>query len=425
MSVCDSVFRFCFLDYFFMDPPDNILLCPITLALFQDPVVAQDGHTYERKAIEKWIERAGTSPITNQTLSLEHLYPNFAIKKAVDQFENTLKAKKYQYTLDVDIKKKKGRPLFQTFGKTIYHAEWIPNNENRSEIILLKIDGARANKEASFYVKLSLHSHIVRTFGFVHDPDSDPNAILLLQEYATEGSLYELIIERKKALDEKILIEIFSQIVDAMSYLALNHIVHGDLACRNVLVFRFDEQNLHRIVVKVTDFGLSRYSQLYGQTSAVARTTLSIIPIRSSAPEILSSTVKPEDYTEKSDVYAFGVLMWEAYSRGAIPWSDISDDDGVIKKILSEKTLSQPINCSDRYWSIMKKTWAKLPNNRPTFDQLKQMFKEQQNDKPTVPSLQSKYFTTSMNGWMRILVEEEIDRALKYKELTHENLAFD
>ena len=189
---------------------------------------------------------------------MEHLYPNYAIKKAVDQFENTLRSKKYQYVLDVDVKKRKGRPLFQTFGKTIYHAEWIPNNENRSEIVLLKIDGARANKEASFYVKLSLHAHVVRTFGFVLDQDGDPNAIILLQEYASEESLYELISERKKPIDEKVLVEIFLQIIDAMSYLALNHVVRGDLACRNALVFHFDEENPHRIVVLGTDFCLSR-----------------------------------------------------------------------------------------------------------------------------------------------------------------------
>ncbi|CAF5161067.1 unnamed protein product, partial [Rotaria sp. Silwood1] len=135
-------------------------------------------------------------------------------------------------------------------------------------IILLKIDGARANKEASFYVNVSRHPHIVRTFGLVHEDDGDRNSIMLLQEYASEGSLYELLTERKKALDEKILIEIFCQVIDAMSYLSINNIVHGDLACRNVLVFRFDEKNPRNIVVKVTDFGLSRYSKIYSQTTA-------------------------------------------------------------------------------------------------------------------------------------------------------------
>jgi hypothetical protein len=54
-----------------MDIPDDSLLCPITLELFRDPVLAEDGHTYERQAIVEWIEKNGRSPLTNQQLSLD------------------------------------------------------------------------------------------------------------------------------------------------------------------------------------------------------------------------------------------------------------------------------------------------------------------------------------------------------------------
>ncbi|CAF0991944.1 unnamed protein product [Rotaria magnacalcarata] len=262
---------------------------------------------------------------------LEHLVPNYAIKKIVEQFENSLKNKNFQYILDVDVKKKIGRPLFQTFGKTIYSAEWLPTNEGRPEIILLKIDGARANKESSFYVDLSRHPNIVRTFGIVNDEDSNQNSIMLLQEYASEGSLYEVLTERKKPLSEEILIEIFLQVIDAMAYLALNGVVHGDLACRNVPVFRLNENDPRNVVVKVTDFAISRYSKIYSQTTTVARTTLNVIPTRYCAPEILSTTVTANDFTEKSDVYSMGVLMWEAYSRGAIPWASVANDEEVVR----------------------------------------------------------------------------------------------
>ena len=357
-----------------MEIPTDALSCPITLELFRDPVVAQDGHTYERKAIEDWIRKNGTSPITDQKLSLEHLIPNHAIKKVIDQFENASRDKKYQYTLDVDVKKKKGRPLFQTFGKTIYHAEWLPNNNGRPEVVLLKIDGARANKEASFYVDLSRHPHIVRTFGVVRDSDGDENSIMLLQECASEGSLYELLCEKKKPLDEKILLQIFLQIIDAMSYLASNNVVHGDLACRNVLVFRFDEKDPRNIVVKVTDFGLSRHSKIYTQVATASRTVLNIIPVRYSAPEMLSANVTANESTEKSDVYAMGVLIWEAYSRGAMPWTNIETDEDVIRRVRNGDMLPQPANCSAPYWNIITKTWSQQPAQRPTFDHLKKLF---------------------------------------------------
>ncbi|CAF1532799.1 unnamed protein product, partial [Adineta steineri] len=361
-----------------MKTPDDALLCPITLELFRNPVVAQDGHTYERQAIEEWIRKYGTSPLTNQQLSLEHLVSNYAIKKVIDHFETSSVGKNFQYILDKDVKKKKGRPLFQTCGKTIYHAEWLPTNNNRPEVVLLKIEGARANKEASFYVDLSRHPHIVRTFGLVRDDgDDNRSSIMMLQEYASEGSLYEILTERKNPLEEEILLEIFLQIIDAMSYLALNNVVHGDLACRNVLVFRFDEKNPRNIVVKVTDFGLSRYSKIYSQTITAAQTVLNIIPTRYCAPEILSNNVSMNDYTEQSDVYSMGVLMWEAYSRGAIPWTNIESNDDVIQKVRNGDMLPQPKNCSSKYWNIITKTWAKLPNQRSTFNQLKELFKEQ------------------------------------------------
>jgi serine/threonine protein kinase len=351
------------------------LLCPITLALFRDPVVAQDGHTYERSAIEEWIRKKGTSPITSQQISIEHLYPNHAIKKAIDRFEDSLHDKRFLYTLDVDVKKKKGRPLFQTSGKTIYHAEWVPNNDGRPDIVLLKIDGARADKEASFYVDISRHPHIVRTFGFVRE-NIDRNSIMLLQECAREGSLHELVSERPTVLNEKVLIEMFLQIISAMSYLAFNNIVHGDLACRNVLVFHFDESNPRNNVVKVTDFGLSRHSRIYSQAPTAAKTALSIVPTRHCAPEILSPHVTANDYSEKSDVYSFGVLMWEAYSCGAIPWRDMENDRDVVKNVLNGIRLSQPPSCSPQYWSILNETWSKSPSQRPTFDQLKTSFTE-------------------------------------------------
>ena len=194
---------------------------------------------------------------------------------------------------------------------------------------------------------------------------------MLLQEYAPMGSLYDLLQEREKISEEKILTEIFLQIIDAMSFLALNNVVHGDLACRNVLMFRFDEVIPRNIIVKVTDFGLSRHSKLYGLTSSAARTTLNIVPIRYAAPEILAVNVTPDDCTEKSDVYSMGVLMWEAYSRGMIPWTKIDNDNEVVRRVTNGELLPKPPKCSDISWSIICETWKMLPRHRPIFAELK------------------------------------------------------
>jgi serine/threonine protein kinase len=359
-----------------MEVPTSMLLCPITLATFRNPVVAEDGNTYEKEAIEEWIRKNGTSPITNAKIS-EDLFPNRTVIKMIDQFETSLRDKNYQYTLDVDVKRKKGRPSIQTSEKTIYHAEWLPDNNGRPDIVLLKIDGARAKKDASLYVDLNRHSHIVRTFGLVREERNDTNAVILLQEYASLGSLHKLLSQQKQPLAEKILIEIFLQIFDAMSYLALNNVAHGDLACRNVLVFRFDEKDPRNIVVKLTDFGLSHRSKIYTQFARAAKTSLSTIPVRYSAPELLWKGVTPNDCTEKSDVYAMGVLMWEAYSRGAVPWSNIQNDEYIIQRVKNGDMLPQPANCNPQYWNILVKTWSPIPSERPTFGQLKKLFEDQ------------------------------------------------
>ncbi|CAF1642425.1 unnamed protein product, partial [Didymodactylos carnosus] len=120
------------------------LICPITFDLFRDPVVAEDGHTYEREAIISWIRKHGTSPLTREPLTIEALRPNRTLKKLVDEFEIASRSRNFQFKLGVDVKTKSHRALFQTFGKTIYEAEWIKDNDRRPRIVLLKIDGARA-----------------------------------------------------------------------------------------------------------------------------------------------------------------------------------------------------------------------------------------------------------------------------------------
>ncbi|CAF3802955.1 unnamed protein product [Rotaria magnacalcarata] len=362
-----------------MNTSDDLLRCPITMDLFHDPVVASDGHTYERQAIEQWIRSNGTSPLTRQPLSIDQLHPNRKVKELVDVFETLLREKNYQFILDVDVKKKTVRPLFQTNGKKIFAAEWLQDSTNRPEIILLKIDGARARKEASFYVNLSRHPHIIRTFGFVYDRNNTDqnNSALLLQEYARGGSLSDVLEDRRTSPGEKILIQIFLQIIEAMICLVSNHIVHGDLACRNVLVFRFDENQPEKNIVKITDFGLSRHSQLYSMISSATRTILNLVPVRYAAPEVLLSKDTSDVYTEKSDVYSMGVLMWEAYSRGALPWANIENDDDVARRVTHGHFLPQPSNCSQPFWSIITKTWSTSPNSRPTFRELKHLLNEQ------------------------------------------------
>lgn len=386
-----------------MNTSKDVLICPITLTLFRDPVLAQDGHTYERVAIESWIKRTGTSPITNQPLESEHLYPNRAIQEVVKHFDKHLKKKDYQFTLGTDVMYREHQPFLTNNGHSWFRAEWMPYNEVRPEIVLLETRGIRSTMAPSIYVNLSEHPHIVRTFGLVRGSDQG-NSLVLLQGIAPECNLLELIRREKPAqLDNKVLSEIFKQISDAMSYLASHEIRFRDLKCDNVLVFRFDRADSNRILVKVINYDLNRHGQIFAPADAPSGTTR----VRYSAPELLVDA-RPEHATEKSDVYAFGVLMWEVLSGGEQPWSNIADDKEVIQRVRSGMKLVRPSNCGAQFWSIMQKVWSSDPTQRPTFQQLKNIFEESSGKHSTESTAISSVPPTESSKDFTIITEYKI-----------------
>jgi serine/threonine protein kinase len=286
--------------------------------------------------------------------------------KMNDQYESkgNLPPTPYQFRLDIDIRKTSSKPISQGYGKSVYEVEWI--NRDGPPIILLQIDGARAKRDASFYVELSCHSHIIRTYGLVH---SSLSSTMLLQEPAPQGNLSELLCGDEFTPNERVLWEIFEQICDGMIFLVDRNIIHGDLACRNVLVFQMNPINPKKNLIKLTDFGLTSISNLYSVVESSTLTTMTIIPTRYAAPELLKN-LKKLDYSEQSDVYSMGVLMWEACAYGKLPYSNIDDSETIRQHKLKDKRLSKPSSCSDRLWAIINECWEFEPKNRPPFRSL-------------------------------------------------------
>lgn len=340
----------------------DVLKCPITYELFRDPVIGSDGHTYERENITAWIQKHSTSPITREPMDVSSLRSNYTVKKLVDDFVSSSRQKQYEFRLNIDVAKAKARPIFQSANKTIYEGQW--KEKHGPSIVLINIDGARAKREASFYVKLSCHPHIVRTYGLIDSDTSD--SIMLVQEYAPQGDLRELLHQNNFRPNDAVFVEIFSQIVDAMICLADNQIVHGDLACRNVLVFRSSPDRPSEMLVKLTDFGLTRTSPLFAVIDAPGSTTTTVVPVRQAAPEILADP-SSASYSEKSDVYSFGVLMWEAYSYGAVPYRDLKTLEEVYEQRRKGKTLAQPSPCPGEVWDISVQCMQHETSKRPTF----------------------------------------------------------
>lgn len=365
----------------------NCLACPITFSLFHDPVIAEDGHTYERSAITEWIQLNGTSPLTRARITIEGLRPNHLVKSLVNEFEKNLSKHRYKFKLGVDIKRSDS-PFFQTTGKCFFDAQWVGYG-NGPPIVLLKLYGARAEKEASFYEHLTRHSHIVYTYGLVEHSQQQSTFVMLLQEKAPLGSLFNFLEHRLDnqldgLLSDILLNHIFVQVTDAMIFLSEKNIIHGDLACRNVLVFRIDENEPNKTLVKLTDFGISRGNSIYSKIDAVT-TVIDTVPIRSAAPEVLQNDGV---YSEKSDMFAMGVLMWEAYSYGKMPWEEINSESEVREKVISGERLPRPATCkSDCQWKLILKCMSQQPEDRPTFQELEKQLTELINlpSKPNVP----------------------------------------
>ena len=194
------------------------------------------------------------------------------------------KLEKYQYGVDV----RKGRQLYMMSEKKIYFGEWLIGKTD--QIIIIEMSKEIAEREAPFYLEVNGHENIIRTFGSIGNPS---NLTIYVQEYAPQGDLADCLMDNQLQFTQPMLAQMFAQIADAMSYVASKKIVHGDLGCRNVLVFRVDPSEPKNNLVKITDFGLARWI-----AQAPANEDPTVIPIRYCAPEILRNN-HHSSYSEK------------------------------------------------------------------------------------------------------------------------------
>ena len=144
------------------------------------------------------------------------------------------------------------------------------------------------------------------------------------------------------------------QLSTAMTYLEDLGVVHRDLAARNVLVGEGGLPN-----VKLGDFGMSRpldERQYYRKTSADR------VPVKWMAPESL----RFKTYSHKSDVWSFGILLWEVYSMGAAPYAELTAMEAMLA-VAAGHRLSQPRDCPDGVFRVMKQMWHADADIRPPF----------------------------------------------------------
>jgi len=224
--------------------------------------------------------------------------------------------------------------------------------------------------EMTILIKLN-HPNIVRFLGLFHT-DSD---LYMVMEYLSKGSLLDFlsIDETKRILVLNDLLHMTTDIAAGMGYLASQNIVHRDLAARNLLVTQSDG----RFTVKIADLGLSRQVE-----NDVYHASDKSFPVKWSPPEV----IEHRQFTTKSDVWSFGVAMWEIFEFGKIPYPALSNTD-TVDYVLSGKRLPQPKNCPDEIFQIMQQCWLSSPQERPTFkilfEDLLQYVKQSEGTPPT------------------------------------------
>ncbi|XP_043394972.1 focal adhesion kinase 1 isoform X8 [Chelonia mydas] len=194
------------------------------------------------------------------------------------------------------------------------------------------------------------HPHIVKLIGVITE-----NPVWIIMELCTLGELRSFLQVRKYSLDLASLILYAYQLSTALAYLESKRFVHRDIAARNVLVSSTD-------CVKLGDFGLSRYME----DSTYYKASKGKLPIKWMAPE----SINFRRFTSASDVWMFGVCMWEILMHGVKPFQGVKNND-VIGRIENGERLPMPPNCPPTLYSLMTKCWAYDPSRRPRFTELK------------------------------------------------------
>lgn len=173
------------------------------------------------------------------------------------------------------------------------------------------------------------------------------------------GSLLDYLRKHKANIGSKNLLNWATQIAKGMEYLEHRGIVHRDLAARNVLV-----KNTN--VVKITDFGLSK---LLDVDQSQIETQDEKLPIKWMAVE----SIRHKIFTHKSDVWSYGVTIWELFTYGSRPY-DLLPAQDVLNLLEKGQRLSQPDICTIDIYMLMIKCWMMDSESRPCFKELSQDF---------------------------------------------------
>ncbi|XP_057176172.1 tyrosine-protein kinase Tec [Triplophysa rosa] len=204
-------------------------------------------------------------------------------------------------------------------------------------------------EEAKIMMNLS-HRNLVQLYGVC----TQQKPIYLVTEFMELGCLLNFLRQRRGALGPLDLLSICHDVSLGMTHLEQHGCIHRDLAARNCLVNS-------SLGVKVSDFGMARYvlDDQYTSSSGAK------FPVKWSPPEVFNFC----KYSSKSDVWSFGVLMWEVFTEGKMPFEHNSNHE-VVMMVMQGHRLYRPRKTSPHIYGIMQMCWMERADERPKFSQI-------------------------------------------------------
>ncbi|KAM5298954.1 angiopoietin-1 receptor isoform 4-T4 [Ctenodactylus gundi] len=217
--------------------------------------------------------------------------------------------------------------------------------------------------ELEVLCKLGQHQNIINLLGACEHR----GYLYLAIEYAPHGNLLDFLRKSRvletdpafaianstaSTLSSQQLLQFAADVARGMDYLSQKQFIHRDLAARNILVGE-------NYIAKIADFGLSRGQEVY------VKKTMGRLPVRWMAIESLNYSV----YTTNSDVWSYGVLLWEIVSLGGTPYCGMTCAE-LYEKLPQGYRLEKPLNCDHEVYDLMRQCWREKPYERPSFAQI-------------------------------------------------------
>ncbi|XP_034425210.1 tyrosine-protein kinase Tec isoform X1 [Hippoglossus hippoglossus] len=210
-------------------------------------------------------------------------------------------------------------------------------------------------EEAKVMMKLS-HPKLVQLYGVC----SQQSPIYIVSEFMEQGCLLNVLRQRQGSFSLASLLSICLDVSEGMEHLEANGFLHRDLAARNCLVN-------DALVVKVSDFGMARYVLDNQYTSSSGAK----FPVKWSPPEVFNFC----RYSSMSDVWSFGVLMWEVFTEGRMPFERHQNHE-VVTLVTRGHRLYRPKMATPTIYDIMQLCWHERAEQRPLFSQLCRMISD-------------------------------------------------